>query len=73
MSRLKETMLDLRFTYRYEKSKLIENFWRWLAWKLPRPLVLWAAARLMSSATVGEYSDTVVPELTCIDALNRWK
>lgn len=73
MSNLKEAMLDLRFTYRYEKDKLIERFWMWLAWKLPRPLVLWAAARLMSSATVGEYSNTVVPELTCIDALNRWK
>ena len=66
-------MLGLRFSYQYEKAKLIERFWLWLAWKLPKPLVLWAATRLMSSATVGEYSDTIVPELTCIDALNRWK
>jgi hypothetical protein len=39
---------------------------------LPRKLVYWAAIRLMTNATTGKYSNQVVPELTCLDALKRW-
>lgn len=49
-----------------------EKFWMWLAWRLPRVLVKWAAVRLGAHATTGDYSDTVVPELTFMDALKRW-
>ena len=49
-----------------------EKFWVWLAWRLPRPLVKWAAVRLMSAATVGKYSSQSVPELTAVQALERW-
>lgn len=72
-SYLKEMAMDLNFSYRWEKSRIIEKLWTWLAWKLPKPLVLWATIRLMASATTGEYSATVVPEFTCVDALKRWK
>ena len=51
---------------------MMERFYMWLAWVLPKKLVYWCAIRLMSFATVGEYSDTVVPELKAIDALIRW-
>jgi len=44
----------------------------WLAWHMPKELVKWAAVRLMASATVNEYSDQIVSELTCLDALQRW-
>lgn len=47
--------------------------WLWIAWKLPRRLVMWCAIRLIASATQGEYSNQAVPELTAITALNRWK
>jgi len=43
-----------------------------IAWKLPRWLVKWAAIRLMAHATTGRFSDQVVPELSCVDALRRW-
>jgi hypothetical protein len=33
---------------------------------------MWAAVRLGAHATQGEYSNTVVPELTFVDALKRW-
>jgi len=51
---------------------MLEKIWMWLAWKLPRPLVMWAAIRLGSEATTGKYSRQVVPELTFLEALNRW-
>lgn len=49
-----------------------EKFWRWLAWRLPRRLVMWATIRLVGHATTGRYSSQVVPELTAMDALRRW-
>jgi hypothetical protein len=44
-----------------------------LAWRMPKPLVMWCAVRLMANATQGAWSGQVVPELTAIDALQRWK
>lgn len=50
----------------------MERFWKFIAWRLPKPLVMWAAVRLMANATQGPYGTQVVPALTCIDALKRW-
>ena len=44
----------------------------WIAWKMPRWLVYFCSVRLMAHATQGENGDTVVPELTAMDALKRW-
>lgn len=46
--------------------------WRGLAWAMPRTLVYWCAVRLGTHATTGQYSETVVPELTFMDAVTRW-
>lgn len=53
--------------------KMKEKILIWLAWKLPKCLVKWAAIRLFAHATHGQYSNTVVPELTAMDALQRWE
>lgn len=50
-----------------------ENIQMWFAWHLPKWLVKWAAIRLMAHATTGQYSSTIVPNLTAIDALKRWE
>ena len=50
----------------------MERFYRWMAWKLPRRVVLWSAIRLIAFATQGKYSSTIVPELTAMDAVKRW-
>jgi len=52
---------------------ICDSFYRYCAWHLPRRLVYWCAIRLISQATVGEYSSTVVPDLTAIEALRRWE
>ena len=49
-----------------------ERFAIWLAWRLPKPLVYWAAVRLMSHATVGLHSNQVVSDLSALAALQRW-
>lgn len=51
---------------------MMDKFWMWLAWRLPRPLVMWASVRLIANATQGEHSTQVVPELSAMDALKRW-
>lgn len=48
------------------------KLWQWLAWKLPRQLVYFAAIRLIAHATTDPYSYTIVPELTAMEALARW-
>ena len=52
-----------------DKSK----FYLWIARRLPRKLVYWAAIRLGVSATSGKYSNEEVPALTFIDAIKRWE
>jgi len=49
-----------------------EKFLIWLAWITPRSLAYWCAVRVISYATVGKYSNQVVPELLAMDALKRW-
>lgn len=43
-----------------------------IAWALPKRLAYWAAVRVCSYATVGEWSSQIVPELKAMDALKRW-
>ncbi len=50
----------------------LEPLMKWLAWKLPRQLVLWCAIRVVAHATTGKFSNQVVPDLTAMDALKRW-
>lgn len=44
-----------------------------IAAMMPRWLVYHCALRLMAHATAGEYETQIVPELTAMDALKRWK
>jgi len=50
-----------------------DKLWFWLTWKMPRRLVYFCTIRLISAATTGQYSDTVVPELTAMDSVKRWE
>ena len=59
-----------------ERRYLVGRYWesviRWVAWRLPRKLVMWCYARVAAHATTGEYGNTIVPELTMMDAWSRW-
>lgn len=43
-----------------------------LAYLLPRRLVMWCAVRVILHGTTGKHENQVVPELTAMDALDRW-
>lgn len=44
-----------------------------IAYALPNRIAYWAAIRVIAHATTGNYSSTVVPELTAMDALKRFE
>jgi len=43
-----------------------------IAWLLPHQVVYFAAIRVCAAATTGKWSSQVVPELTAMDAIQRW-
>lgn len=47
---------------------------RWLFFckLLPKKLIYYCALQLISEATTGKYSNTIVPELTAMNALRRY-
>jgi hypothetical protein len=50
-------------------GKMLEKFMFWLAWKMPKSLVYFCAIRVGAHATTGKYGNTIVPELTMMDAI----
>lgn len=48
-------------------------FYHWLARRLPRKIVYFCGMNIMCHATSGKYENTVVPELTGMDALRRFE
>ena len=44
-----------------------------IAWLLPKSLVYFATIRLLANATTGKHGNTIVPDLSAMDALKHWK
>ena len=41
--------------------------------RLPKKLIYYAALQLICEATTGEFSNTIVPELSAMDAVGRFE
>jgi len=52
---------------------MAERAWMFIAWRLPKTLVMWSSIRLVAHATTGEYDTTIVSELSAMDAIKRWE
>ena len=50
-----------------------DGIYKWLAWHLPRRLVMWCACRVGAHATQGQWSTEEVPKLKFMDAMKRWE
>ena len=59
--------------YKRDIQLMKEKIIMFIAGKLPRNIAYWAAIRVIANATQGPYSNTVVPELTAMEALKRWQ
>ncbi len=60
---------DIRYAWIRFKEKVVMK----IAWSLPKSLVYWSGIRLMSHATIGQWSNQIVPDLTVVEALTRWE
>ena len=60
--------LSINYELRKAKEKLVMKF----AWLLPHYLIMWCYIRVVANATTGDYGNTIVPELSAMDALKRW-
>lgn len=47
-------------------------FWLWIVKRLPKRVVYFCFLHVMSYATSGKYSGTIVPELSGMDAIDRY-
>jgi len=55
------------------------NFYRmkekitiWLVWCLPKYLVMWCYYRVAAHASSGKWGNDGVPDITMMDAIERW-
>lgn len=60
------------YEFKYEATKLKEKVQRKIAWALPRSVAMWAYIRVVAHATTGKWENQVVPELSALEALERW-
>lgn len=44
----------------------------WIAWHLPKYLVMWCYYRVAAHATGGKWSNDGVPSVTMMNAIERW-
>ena len=51
---------------------MAEKIWVWIAWRLPRVLVMWASIRLMAHATQGKWGNECPDGVDVMTALQRW-
>ena len=48
------------------------NFWYWLVRLLPAKLVYFSAMWVTAHSTTGKYGNTIVPELSAMDAASHY-
>ena len=58
--------------FKHWLSVRFEKFVMSVAWLMPRRLAYMCAIRVISHATTGKYETQNVPELSAMDALQRW-
>jgi len=48
------------------------KLWYWLVERLPKRLIYFCFMRVMAHSTTGKYGNTIVPELSGMDAIKRY-
>lgn len=57
---------------KYRINRRIENATIWLARRLPKKLKMRVYFDILAHATTGKYGKTVVPDITAMDAVDRY-
>ena len=62
----------MRFYIKYHYRIVKEGLTMWVAWHLPRYLVMWCYIRVVAHASTGQFDDTNFHNLSIVTALKRW-
>ena len=54
------------------RKSVMREFIRWAVKYFPKRVVYFCAMRVIAHATTGKYFNQIVPDLTAIDAVERW-
>ena len=54
-------------------SKREIDFWNYIVRRLPKRLVYFSFIHVIAHSTNGKYGNTIVPELTAMDAIDRYE
>jgi hypothetical protein len=65
-------MKHIKLLVRLKWHTLSDKFWLGLARRVPKKLAYWCTIVVGAHATSGKYNTTIVPELSLMEALNRW-
>lgn len=68
MKKIAYIMIDFRDWQRRASEKVLQ----FIAWRMPRKLVMWCAVRLIAHATTGRWGHELTPECKALTALQRW-
>lgn len=56
----------------WAKRTIVSTLPRKIAWLLPTPIVMWCYYRVLAHSTTGKYGKTIVPQITAMDAVDRY-
>jgi len=62
----------MKFWLKSLKGRTKERVSMWIAWHLPKYIVLWCAYRVAAHAVSGKWENEEVPSVTMMDAIARW-
>tara|TARA_R110000782_G_scaffold70244_1_gene141131 strand:+ start:202 stop:411 length:210 start_codon:yes stop_codon:yes gene_type:complete len=63
-------MSKIDFEYRIKRNQ--EKVVIWIAWHLPKSVAMWACYRVLAYSTTGKYETTIAPEITAMEAIDRY-
>lgn len=72
MKTLRRYAAEISLTARLAWNKVKEKVPMWIAWHLPRRVVMWSYVRVAAHATTGKYGNTNPTNLGMMEALKRW-
>lgn len=61
-----------RIEFKYQVRRRAEKMVIWLAHHLPKQLKMRVYFDILAHATTGKYGKTIVPEITAMDAIDRY-
>ena len=60
------------FSFKCWLHRVPDRMSQWLAWRLPKPVVMWCGYRMGAHATSGQWANVSPNTVTFFDMVDRW-